>query len=366
MRGFRRLGIAALTLIVLSMPKAMIHGEEKATSQTKTGVVQSVDPVARTIVVMVTREMTFAVTANTQIAEGDISRTLADVAVGDTVRVVYSLNADRARVASSATVLPATVLPVTTAPVGGPAGAEPQSPLRPGQIFSLQFPDLPATFDELVEAKGIKPQMTVFLPSNYAPDRKHPLLVFLNGGTGGRGDNPGIARALVDEADFVCVSLPLFHQAAPGSAGYDVVIRDADGRYMWPFYKRMLAELGRAVPNLDPARRVIGGTSNGAHAVQAIVDQSDGEAAEMFSAFFLVNGGGRLQRYDLLKEKPLLLAYGDKTLRASRLSEIVAAAKSGGTALTAYEMKGVGHAFPASEYPAIRKWLRGEAIGQTP
>lgn len=361
MRGFGRLGIAALTLIVLSVPKAMIYGEGEATSQTKTGVVRNVDPVAKTIVVMVTREMTFAVTANTQIAEGDKPRALADVAVGATVRVVYSLNADRARVASDVT-----VLPVTGTAVGGQAGANPQLPLRPGQIFSLQFPDLPATFDELVEAKGINPQMTVFLPSNYSPDRKHPLLVFLNGGTGGRGDNPGIARALVDEAEFVCVSLPLFHKAAPGSDGYDVVIRDTDGRYMWPFYKRMLAELGRAVPNVDPARRVIGGTSNGGHAVQAIVDQSDGEAAEMFSAVFLVNGGGRLQRYDLLKDKPLLIAYGDKALRASRQAEIVTAAKAGGTALTIYEMKGVGHAFPASEYPAIRKWLRGAAIGQTP
>lgn len=366
MSGFRRLGIAALTLIVLSVPKGMLYGEGEATSQTKTGVVRSVDPVARTLVVMVTREMTFAVTANTQIAEGETPRTLADVTVGDTVKVVYSLNADRARVASSVTVLPATALPVATPAVGGQAGGKPQPPLRPGQIFSLPFPDLPATFDEQVEAKGIPPQMTVFLPKDYAPDRKHPLLIFLNGGTGGRGDNPGIARALAEEAEFVCVSLPLFHKAAPGSDGYEVVIRDADGRYMWPFYKRMLAELGRAVPNLDPARRILGGTSNGAHAVQAIVDQSDGEAAEMFSAFFLVNGGGRLQRYDLLKDKPLLLAYGDKTLRASRLSEIVAAAKSGGTALTTYEMKGVGHAFPASEYPAIRKWLRGEAIGQTP
>ena len=361
MSGFRRLGIAALTLIVLSMPKGMIYGEEEAASQTKTGVVRNVDPVAKTLVVMVTREMTFAVTANTQIAEGNTPRTLADVTVGATVRVVYSLNADRARVASNIT-----VLPVATAAVGGQAGAIPQPPLRPRQIFSLQFPDLPATFDEQVEAKGINPQMTVFLPSNYAPDRKHPLLIFLNGGTGGRGDNPGIARALTEDAEFVCVSLPLFHKAAPGSAGYDVVIRDADGRSMWPFYKRMLAELERAVPNIDPARRILGGTSNGAHAVQAIVDQSDGEAAEMFSAFFLVNGGGRLQRYDLLKDKPLLMAYGDKALRASRLSEIVAAAKSGGTALTTYEMKGVGHAFPASEYPAIRKWLRGAALGQTP
>jgi hypothetical protein len=361
MRDYRGVCITILALLVLSVAKATIGGEGEATSQTKTGVVQKVDPVARTIVVMVAREMTFAVAADTQIAEEGTPRTLADVKVGATVRVVYSLTAERARVASKVT-----VLSVTTPAVGGQAGANPQPALRPGQSFSLQFPDLPATFDELVEAKGIKPQMTVFLPRNYAPDHKHPLLVFLNGGTGGRGDNPGIARALVDETDFICVSLPLFHKAVPGSAGYEVIIRDADGRYMWPFYKRMLAELGRVVPNIDPARRIIGGTSNGAHAVQALVDQSDGEAAEMFSAFFLVNGGGRLERYDLLKGKPLLIAYGGKALRPSRLAEIVAAAKAGGAALTAYEMKGVGHAFPASEYPAVRKWLRGAAIGQTP
>jgi dienelactone hydrolase len=236
--------------------------------------------------------------------------------------------------------------------------------LAPGGSFTVTFPDLPATFEELVNAKGVKPQMTVCLPKNYDPTAKHPLLIFLGGGTGGRGGNPSVARALAEDTDFVCASLPLFHKTAPGEAGYDLIVREADGKYMWPFHKKMLAELDRVVPNIDPAHRVIGGFSNGGHAVQEMLEQSDGEMAKMFSAFFLVNGGGRLQKYELIKGKPLMIAYGGKALRPERLAEMVAAAKAGGVELTAYEMKDVGHAFPEAEYPAVRKWLRGPALGR--
>jgi predicted esterase len=251
-----------------------------------------------------------------------------------------------------------------TAPaVGAQPAVTPQPELRPGRTFAIQFPELPPTFEELVDAKGIQPQMTVFLPRNYDPARKHPLLIFLNGGAGGRGGNPGVARGLTGEMDFICLSLPLFHKLAPGSAGYDFLIRDTDGKYMWPLHKRMLAELERIVPNIDPGRRIIGGFSNGAHATQAMIEQSDGEAARMFSAFLFVNGGGRMGRYDLIKNKPLLIAYGGAALRPQRLAEIVAAAQAGGVELTTYEMKDIGHAFPESEYPAVRKWLFGPAIG---
>jgi hypothetical protein len=83
----------------------------------------------------------------------------------------------------------------------------------------------------------------------------------------------------------------------------------------------------------------------------------------VFSAFFLVNGGGRLRQYGRLRNKPLLFAYGDKALRPQRLAEILAAAKAGGTILTAHAMKGVGHAFPASECPAVRAWVTRVASG---
>jgi dienelactone hydrolase len=286
--------------------------------------------------------------------------TALDLAAGFHVFSVLGTDANGSIRPSNPVLVVVRKLPaVSTQPVVNPPPA-----LRPGQSFTLQFPDLPPTFDELVDPKGIKPQMTVFLPKNYDPARKHPLLIFLNGGTGGRGTNPGVARALTEETNFVCASLPLFHKAAPGSPGYDLIIREEDGKYMWPLHKRMLAELERVVPNIDPARRVIGGFSNGAHSAQEMIDQSDGEAARMFSAVFLVNGGGRMKRYDLLKDKPLLFVYGGTAMRPERLEEIIAAAKAGGVDVTAYGMKGIGHAFPESEYPAVRKWLCGPAISR--
>ena len=237
-----------------------------------------------------------------------------------------------------------------------------QPALRPRQSFTIPFPDLPPTFEELVDPKGIPPQMTVFLPKNYDPARKHPLLIFLNGGAGGRGGNPGVARALTEDTDFICVNLPLFHQAAPGSAGYNFIIREADGKYMWPLHKRMLAELERTVPNIDPARRIIGGFSNGAHSVAALIDGSDGEIARLFSAFWFVEGGGRMKRFELLRGKPYLMVSSNAKSRP-RAQQICDTAKAAGV-LASFVYKDVGkHDFPTSAYPAVREWLFGQING---
>jgi predicted esterase len=262
---------------------------------------------------------------------------------------------------------PAAWAQTTTAPVPAavqkPPVANVQPPaLQPGKTFTIQFPEMPTTLAEVMDAKGIKSMMTVFLPQNYIPARKYPLLIFFNGGNGGsRGNSLGIARALTEETDFICADLPLFR--VPSFDKTKPVIQDEDGKYMWPFHKQMLAELERVVPNVDTAHIVIGGTSNGAHAAQAIIDQSNGEAARMFAAVFFVNGGGRMVQYNLLKGKPLLIVYGETALRPSRLQEIITAAKAGGVELTTYGMKGVGHGFPALAYPTVRVWLRGPAVG---
>ena len=134
--------------------------------------------------------------------------------------------------------------------------------LVPGSTFTVQFPELPPTFYNLAQKKDVKPQMTVFLPTNYDPARKHPLLLFLNGGDGGTGSNPAVARALSAEKDFVCVSVPLFKVTDPKAPGGDFIMRNLDGRYMWPFFRTMLAKLEELVPNIDSAHRVLGGFSN--------------------------------------------------------------------------------------------------------
>ncbi|HLJ53845.1 MAG TPA: hypothetical protein VKT77_02345 [Chthonomonadaceae bacterium] len=233
--------------------------------------------------------------------------------------------------------------------------------LAPGSSFSIGFPEMPPTLYALDTREVRKAQMTVYLPRNYDRSRRFPLLIFLSGGNGGGGGNPGVARGICEDRDFVCVSIPLFKAVDPKGPGGEIIMRDADARVMWPLFRTMLARLEEAVPNIDPAHRVLGGFSNGAHATQGLIDQSNGERARRFSAFFFVEGGGRLQHYELLKGKPFLMVYGSEKSR-KRAAEIADAARAAGARTTLLAMNNVGHAFPATEYPAVRTWLREAAL----
>ncbi len=244
--------------------------------------------------------------------------------------------------------------------VSGPLAAEPAGKLAPGSTFTVTFPEMPSTFYDLNQKKDVKAKMTIFLPANYSPARKHPLLVFVSGGDGGTGSNPGVARALSEERDFICVSVPLFKATDPKAPGGDFIMRNPDAKYMWPYFRTMLAKLDEMVPNIDPAHRVLGGFSNGAHATQGLIDESDGEVTRDFSAFFFVEGGGRLKHYDLLKGKPYLMVSSNAKSRP-RAQQICDAAKAAG-AWTTLIVEDVGrHDFPVSAYPAVRGWLRSAA-----
>src|ERR1017187_3596954 len=134
--------------------------------------------------------------------------------------------------------------------------AEPAPKLTPGNTFTITFPEMPPTFYDRYTQMDVKARMTVFLPRNYDPGRKHPLLVFLNGGDGGTGSNLGVARSLSGEQDFVCVSMPLFKVIDPKARG-GYVMQDQDARYMWPFFRAMLSKLVELVPNIDPSDQVL-------------------------------------------------------------------------------------------------------------
>lgn len=236
----------------------------------------------------------------------------------------------------------------------------------PGSTLTVQFPEMPPTFYDVYEQKDVKAQMTVFLPRNYDLTRKHPLFVFLNGGDGGIGANPGVARAVTEEQDFVCVSVPLFKAvdykvARANTGGPGFIVTDPDGRRMWPLFRTMLAKLDELVPNLDRTHRVLGGFSNGAHATSALIDESDGEVARQFSAFLCVEGGGKLSRYDLLKGKPFLMVSSNAKSEPRAKQICDAAAAAGAQASLIVEDVGK-HDFPVSAYPKVRAWLRGTAM----
>jgi predicted esterase len=130
---------------------------------------------------------------------------------------------------------------------------------------------------------------------------------------------------------------------------------------MWPHFKTMLDKLEKLVPNIDPAHRVLGGFSNGAHATAALIDSSDGEITPIFSAFAVVEGAGKLEHYERLKGKPFLMVSSSAKSKP-RAEQIVEAVKAAG-ARTTFLFEDVGkHDFPASAYPAVRIGLRGPAL----
>jgi hypothetical protein len=244
--------------------------------------------------------------------------------------------------------------------MGAPA-VELAPKLVPGSTLTITFPEMPPTLYAMHARKDVTAQMSVFIPRNYDPARKHPLLVFLNGWDGGPADNPGVARSLAEEKDFVCVSVPLFKATDPKAPGGEIIMRDADARYMWPFFKTMMAKLDELVPNIDSRHRILGGFSNGAHATAGLIDESGGEITRRFCAFLFVEGGGRLQHFDLLKGKPFLMVSSNAKSRP-RAQQICDSAKAA-DARTTLVFEDVGkHDFPVSAYPAVRVWLRGPAM----
>jgi Cu/Ag efflux protein CusF len=83
----------------------------KTEKQSKTGTVQKVDVEGKKLTVMVARELTFTVAADTKIAQGDAARTLADIKVGDNVTVEYTRVDKETRAATKITINPAAVAP---------------------------------------------------------------------------------------------------------------------------------------------------------------------------------------------------------------------------------------------------------------
>ena len=256
----------------------------------------------------------------------------------------------------------ATLLSVCLSSLAAP-GDDAARSLTPGAAFYIQFPEMPPTFWAMESSSKDPAQMTFTLPKNYTPTGKFPLIVFLRGGNGFNRGVEHIVSVITQDQDFVAASMPLFKKIAPKDPGGKVIMQPEDARYMWPFFRTMLAKLFEAVPNIDKDHMVIGGFSNGAHSTQGLLDESDGEIAKQFSAFFFIEGGGRLKHYELLTGKPFLMV-SSQTGSKRRAQEICDQATSAGALTTLIFEDAGGHTIPAKAAPAMRAWLFGPALGR--
>ena len=220
------------------------------------------------------------------------------------------------------------------APGGGP---------KPGETLTFDFPDLIKDF------KGEPASFSVKIPASYDPAKPVGLLIFLAGGNGSGA--PGGAAGLVKD-DFVCAGLPYPDDGR--NPDQDNMV--GSFREVWDYWKPMLAKLYEAIPNLDPKLRIIGGFSNGGHAIDGLMKETD--FVDSFSAFFLIDGGGALGgSYRNAKEKFAYIAWGENSPNKTNSEEVVKRAEHARMQVVSHEIQGGGHAFPPGEKELVTKWI---------
>lgn len=241
---------------------------------------------------------------------------------------------------------------------GAPAApAEPvkaADDVKPGATLILEFPDLPQ------DRKGQPASCTVKLPKGYDSAKKFPLVVWLAGGDGGNTPNSGF----LPEGDFVTVGLP-FPKGASNPNQANMV-----GEYdkIWDYHRAMINKIHERIPNLDKKISIIGGFSNGGHAIDGMLKTrggKEGGIADYFGIFVLADGGGSVGtkgNYPSLKGKHAYLCYGETSGNADIVPLAAKNFKSRGAEMVLSKMEKTGHEFAAFEQAKVKEWIAKTAL----
>lgn len=176
----------------------------------------------------------------------------------------------------------------------------------------------------------------VYVPRNYAPDKKWPVVLFLHGsgerGTDGlKQSQVGIGQAIRMNADRF-PGIVVMPQCAPGKGWTGdmeaLALKALD---------RTMAEY-----STDPDRQYLTGLSMGGFGSWRIAT----DYPARFAAVLPICGGGDPKNVEKLKELPIWVFHGgaDPTVPVQRSRDMVQALKDAGSAHIQYtELEGVGH-----------------------
>ena len=183
-------------------------------------------------------------------------------------------------------------------------------------------------------SNGEKLLYRLFIPQNYAPKTKYPLVVYLHGGAGSGNDN----RKQIDGGNGYLIDLftgnetqqrfPSFVVAPQATAqeGWIKSDRISATRQLHLVYQ-LLEELRRNY-NLDEGRVYLAGQSMGGFGTFAIIS----EYPHTFAAGVALCGGGDQSKVDRLLNTPIWAFHGarDEAVPVERSRTIVAAIKEAG------------------------------------
>ncbi len=261
-----------------------------------------------------------------------------------------------------------TVLPLLFFTAGPALG---QAALSPGRTLRLEFPELPPTFQAMWDSTDAKPAVSVRLPDDYTAEGAFPLFVHLEGGHGGNGANLGVPLQVTQGKGYVAANFPLFKRLKPDPArSWTIAVGADDAGKIGPAYRTILERLNTLIPNLDPGRSILGGHSNGAHTVAALLSVLDETTLASYGGFYFVDGGldwSSFKRTEVLGGHSIFFLVGGRDLEGEddwwrgHLRERAAFLRRGAqwTKMTRWRFEvfdGVGHEFAREYFPKLREW----------
>jgi predicted peptidase len=222
--------------------------------------------------------------------------------------------------------------------------------------------------DAIAHAGDMAMPYVVYVPRNYTPDQKWPVILFLHG-AGERGDDGlkqtavGIGGAIrLHPERFPCIVVmpqcPPNRAWGQGNRGGNNPAADT--------VTLALAALDAAVDKYhgDPDRLYLTGLSLGGYGTWEIGTRRPGK----FAALMPICGGGRPAEAAVLKDLPIWAFHGDAdmTVPIQRSRDMVEAIKAaGGTHVRLTEYPGVGHNSWDKAYndPEAIAWLLSQKRG---
>ena len=207
-------------------------------------------------------------------------------------------------------------------------------------------------------AKVKKSLFLIYVPSDYTPHRKWPVIFSYHG----QGGNPGVGtfRSLTEGRGFVVVGLPYIQKDISIPPKRPVRRAEWDRRYV--VETRAMREIFLPyVENhlsVDRTQLFVGGISRGGWATSMIAENSPSLWA---GVVILAAGRSRRNRRAPfargLRSKPIFIGVGEKDVNNRHSRKAASFYRALGARVTLEVFKGLGHAVD-NKNPALRKWLR--------
>jgi len=206
----------------------------------------------------------------------------------------------------------------------------------------------------------------VFVPDNYAPDKKWPVVLFLHG-AGERG---------TDGRKQLSVGLGAVVAAQSPGVGYLIVFpqcEDTEGRILtaWDANRadgqRALSILNHVEQtyNVDSNQRILTGWSMGGYGAWSLA----AAMPEHWSAVVPVSGGGQPQWGPKLKDVPIWAFHGadDAVVRADESRTMIEAVRAAGGKPRYTEVTGSGHHVwtLAYRHEPLKRWMLNPSVGDS-